>query len=177
MPTQFCTIHKNVETLRICGRCERPFCPDCLINTPVGGRCRDCARGPRSARLIVQPWRWPLIALTAAVGGLIASGVFGMAGFFFFIVAWFAGQLLASVVLPISGRRAGTALAVVTVVFLLVGVFGSGAVAGVMLSLRDGSHPATMAPAITRGVMHTLFSPWMWVGAAIMSVSAFGRLR
>jgi hypothetical protein len=39
-----CATHHQVETYLRCGRCEKPICPRCLIQTPVGARCRECAR-------------------------------------------------------------------------------------------------------------------------------------
>ena len=38
-----CTNHPERETYIACGRCERPFCPDCLIQSPAGQRCYECA--------------------------------------------------------------------------------------------------------------------------------------
>ncbi len=39
-----CINHPSVETVVSCGRCDRPLCPKCMIFTPVGVRCRDCAQ-------------------------------------------------------------------------------------------------------------------------------------
>lgn len=39
-----CTSHPNVETDLRCGKCERPICPRCMVQTPVGARCGECAR-------------------------------------------------------------------------------------------------------------------------------------
>ena len=36
--------HPNVETFRICSRCERPTCSDCLSEAPVGFQCVECLR-------------------------------------------------------------------------------------------------------------------------------------
>ncbi|MBV8086516.1 MAG: B-box zinc finger protein [Chloroflexi bacterium] len=38
-----CVNHPNVETVVRCSRCEQPICPRCMISTPVGMRCRQCA--------------------------------------------------------------------------------------------------------------------------------------
>ena len=45
----FCARHPKTETLLRCGRCETPICPRCQIPTPVGMRCRTCARVKRFA--------------------------------------------------------------------------------------------------------------------------------
>ena len=39
-----CAAHPKVETNLACGKCGTPICPRCLVHTPVGARCRDCAR-------------------------------------------------------------------------------------------------------------------------------------
>jgi len=38
-----CATHPNVETELACGRCGTSICPRCLVQTPVGARCRKCA--------------------------------------------------------------------------------------------------------------------------------------
>lgn len=38
-----CATHPDVETELACGRCGTPICPRCLVQTPVGARCRRCA--------------------------------------------------------------------------------------------------------------------------------------
>ncbi len=39
-----CYRHPGVETLLRCGRCGQPICVRCIVQTPVGARCPDCAR-------------------------------------------------------------------------------------------------------------------------------------
>lgn len=39
-----CATHPEVETGLRCSKCERPICPRCMVETPVGARCPDCAR-------------------------------------------------------------------------------------------------------------------------------------
>ena len=39
-----CAAHPDVETNLKCGKCGKPICPRCLVQTPVGARCRDCAK-------------------------------------------------------------------------------------------------------------------------------------
>lgn len=40
-----CTRHSDRKTGLSCSACDRPFCYSCLVQGPVGSKCRDCARG------------------------------------------------------------------------------------------------------------------------------------
>jgi DNA-directed RNA polymerase subunit RPC12/RpoP len=39
----FCARHPRTETLLKCAKCGIPICPKCMVHTPVGIRCPDCA--------------------------------------------------------------------------------------------------------------------------------------
>lgn len=176
MAAQQCTRHPDRETYRVCGRCERPFCPDCLVTTPVGGRCKECARGPVIARMRIPAWRWPLIGLTALFGGLLAEWTLGYIPVFGLIVAFIAGHVIAEGTLAVSGRRTGRALLVVTLVFLVIGVFLAGPAEGAMDALRDPEECGPAGSEFLSGVRATALSVWTWVSAALMSVGAARRL-
>lgn len=40
-----CAFHPGTETLLSCSRCERPACPACLVQLPVGQQCVGCVEG------------------------------------------------------------------------------------------------------------------------------------
>jgi Zn-dependent protease len=42
-----CPRHPGVETLLSCTRCDRPACPDCLVQSPVGSQCAECVGSQR----------------------------------------------------------------------------------------------------------------------------------
>ena len=42
--TPYCTFHPKVPTLLSCTRCERPACPDCLVDAAVGRHCVGCLK-------------------------------------------------------------------------------------------------------------------------------------
>jgi hypothetical protein len=69
-----CARHPNVETVLRCSKCETPICPRCLVQTPVGARCPQCAQLRRPPPYDVT---WPLY-LRAALAGLVVSVVSGM---------------------------------------------------------------------------------------------------
>lgn len=41
-----CYRHPDRETGIRCSRCEKPICPDCMVNASVGFHCRDCVNAP-----------------------------------------------------------------------------------------------------------------------------------
>lgn len=69
-----CARHPDIETGLRCGRCETPICPRCMVMTPVGARCPDCAQLRRLPTFDVRP-RHYAAALAAAVGVAVAIGV------------------------------------------------------------------------------------------------------
>jgi hypothetical protein len=93
-----CANHPKVETGVSCSNCGKPICPDCMVPAPVGIKCRDCARQPRSARVTLRADK-AVRAVAVALGAGTAMGVvlafaggFGL-GFFTFILAYGVGIL------------------------------------------------------------------------------------
>ncbi|MCL5734902.1 MAG: hypothetical protein M1274_04845, partial [Actinobacteria bacterium] len=64
-----CTRHPGKATNLRCGRCERPFCYSCLVRTPVGLRCFDCATPRRFPGRSATPQQY----LAAVALGLAVS--------------------------------------------------------------------------------------------------------
>ncbi len=40
----YCHRHKKETTRVTCGRCEKPICTKCIVMSPAGVRCQECAR-------------------------------------------------------------------------------------------------------------------------------------
>ncbi len=60
-----------METALRCSRCESPICPRCLVQSPVGARCKDCARVLRSPIYKLNSSQMVRGILAAVVGGVI----------------------------------------------------------------------------------------------------------
>ena len=68
-----CATHPEVETNLSCGRCGRPICPKCMVQTLVGPRCPDCANLKRLPTYEVS-LRQYLIAVGVGMGVAVAAG-------------------------------------------------------------------------------------------------------
>ena len=116
----YCATHPNVETGLACGRCERFICPRCMIQTPVGSRCGDCARVRRSPVFDVTTKQY-LMASAAAVGlggalGVVWAVLLNEIGWVFFlpwILAAAVGYLVGEAVSVAANRKRGLGLSLV----------------------------------------------------------------
>ncbi|MDW8120276.1 MAG: hypothetical protein RMK40_06505 [Chloroflexota bacterium] len=87
-----CAFHPGVETALRCGRCERPICPRCVVHTPVGARCRQCAQVRRLPTYTLTP-AYALRGVLAGVGmgvtvGLGISGLLRLVPMPFMLIGW-----------------------------------------------------------------------------------------
>ena len=117
-PAPRCANHPTVETLVSCSSCGKPICTDCMVHAPVGVKCHECARLPRSALVRLKPAR-AATAIAAAAGAAVVVGI-GIAalagsgfGFFGFLVAFAVGVVMAEVVTRASGYYRGPSTAAI----------------------------------------------------------------
>jgi len=141
-----CAIHPNIETNLRCGKCGKPICPKCLVQTPVGARCPDCAK-PYKLPTFRVTTRYYLRAAGTALGMAIACGlIWGLIiglfrfGFLNFLLAAGAGYAIGEVVSLSVNRKRGTGLAVVAgiavAISYVVSLFSPWGAALVLLDLR-----------------------------------------
>ncbi len=69
-----CATHPEVETNLSCGKCGKPICPKCLVQTPVGARCRGCAQLKRLPTYKITAPQY-LKAVGTGLGLAIALGI------------------------------------------------------------------------------------------------------
>ena len=114
----YCPNHPDTPTNLRCGRCEKLVCPQCMVHTPVGVRCRECGQGtPIPTYQVSASYLTRAVlasVVTGVVGGLlipllVAPGLniiylLGMAGY---------GYLMAEVVGLASNRKRGRTLQLV----------------------------------------------------------------
>lgn len=74
-----CARDPEVQTALRCSRCDTPICPKCLVQTPVGARCRECARIARSPVYTVTGTALMRAISAALIGGIAMGLVWGFA--------------------------------------------------------------------------------------------------
>ena len=134
-----CATHPEVETNLRCGKCGKPICPKCMVQTPVGARCPDCARLYKLPTYRV-PTVFYLRATGTALGMAVVSGIiwgvldkfilYYFFGFFSLILAAGVGYAIGEVVSRAVNRKSSPWLAVIgslaVVISYLVNIFTFG---------------------------------------------------
>jgi hypothetical protein len=115
---QPCGNHPNRLTYVTCSACGKPLCPDCMIYSAVGIKCKECATLPRSVRATLKTQKF-LLAIAAGLWTATAIGfayyyILGSIRFFFvfIFVAAGIGYVVGEVVSRASGRYHGLKTAV-----------------------------------------------------------------
>ena len=110
----YCATHPDVETELACGRCEKLICPRCMVQTPVGARCRECARLRRPPMYTVVPSSVARIGGAALAVGVGVGVLWGWLvpqvaylGFFALFLGLFAGYGMANVIDWAGGHKRG----------------------------------------------------------------------
>ena len=160
-----CATHPSVETELTCGRCDKPICPRCLVQTPVGARCRQCAGVRRLPTFEVSPAyaaRGLAASLVAgAVVGAVWAGLLsnnlGFVGFFVFFVALGIGYAVGETVSWATNRKRGPTLQGIAVLGVVE--------AYLIRNLLEGT---AVIPANDL---------WGYILVAVAAIVAAGRLR
>ena len=131
-----CATHPEVETNLRCGKCGKPICPKCMVQTLVGARCPDCAKLHKLPTYRVSA-KYYLRAIGTALGMAIVCGiVWGLVGIFLrffllnFLLAAGVGYVIGEVVSLSVNRKVGRGLATVAgvavVISYLINIFSFG---------------------------------------------------
>jgi hypothetical protein len=138
-----CATHPSVETGLTCNRCAIPICPRCMVQTPVGARCRSCARLRRppmyqvSAGSVARAVGAALVlgAVIGAVWGVLFPHGFGFGIFDLFIAAIIGspvGYLFADVLDRATNRKRGPVMQGIAVGGLVFAWIAHGVVGGAL---------------------------------------------
>jgi hypothetical protein len=165
----YCKRHPQVETVLRCGRCDTPICPRCLVQTPVGARCRECANVRTLPTVDVKPAILARGAGAALAGGAFTGAVWGYTlgadprAIFFFgligvvIIALVVGWAVSEVIALATNRRRGPTLQACAVAGCIV--------AYVVHNVVGGAAPLPVGDA------------WGYIATAGAALWAASRLR
>jgi len=116
---QPCANHPKRMTMVTCSECGKPLCPDCMVYSAVGVKCRECAKMPRSSKVTIKSGHLAR-AVAAGLGAGTAVGfvyyyILGAGRFFFliFFIAMGIGWLVGEAVIRASGYYHGRATAII----------------------------------------------------------------
>lgn len=166
-----CATHPNVETELGCGKCGKPICPRCLVYTPVGTRCRECANLRKLPQYNISASylaRSVVASLAAgAVLGTIWAILFGFSvGLFSLLAGLGVGYCVGEAVSVAANRKVGTPLQAI-------------AVAGVVLAffVRDAVLLSTIRHFNVDLTDLLRNDTYGWIATIVAGVVAMGRLR
>lgn len=165
-----CAAHPQVETNLRCGKCGKPICPKCMVQTPVGARCPECAQLRRPPQYTVAPGQY-FIALGAALGLGAGLGFFwGFLSSFLpfvfylnFLVFAGVGYSVGEVTGVAVNRKRGLGLQVV-------------ASLGVFIAFLTAQFRLVQAGFLLFSPL-ALFNPWNWLALALGIYVAAVRLK
>jgi len=159
-----CAAHPGVETNLRCGKCGKPICPRCMVQTLVGARCPECARLYKLPTYRVSTVYY-LRAVGTALGMALVSGVlWGLANtvipFFFLnlLIGAGVGYAIGEVVGRAVNRKRGKGLAAVA---------GAGVIISYLVSIL-------LFFGLPAGILHILFD---LISVALGVYFAVTRLR
>ena len=115
-----CARHADVETELGCSRCGAAICLRCMVHTPVGARCPDCAQVRRIPTYNI-PTKFFVRAGAAALAGGLAVGFvwafFNIITYYFFgaIAGMGVGLAIGQLVSLATNRKAGPPLQAIAV--------------------------------------------------------------
>jgi len=114
-----CATHSQVETNLRCGKCGKPICPKCMIQTLVGARCPDCAKLYKLPTYRVST-KYYLRAIGTGLGMAVVCGIiwgvieWGIPIFSFnLLLAPGAGYIIGEIVSLSVNRKRGKGLATI----------------------------------------------------------------
>ena len=165
----YCAVHPQVETNLRCGKCGKPICPKCMVQTPVGARCAECAHLRRSPIYEVSSGQY-LVAMGVAWGlgamlGLAWAFLRFVPFFFYlnFLVSLGIGYAIGELTGLAVNRKRGLGLQ------LIGGV-------GVIISFIVAQIRFLPGGVFFLSLM-TVINPWNWLVLGLGIYVAVARLR
>lgn len=123
-PITTCSRHPSVETNLRCASCGVPICPKCLVQTPVGMKCRGCGTHRGGVLFTLSPSQAVSAIAVGLLFGMVAGWGVELLGFFMIFLAVVYGTFAGEMILRASGRKRGIKMELIAGVALAVGAIG-----------------------------------------------------
>ena len=167
--TQVCSRHSDRGTLLTCGRCGQPYCTACLIHTPAGQRCHQCAGVSRHA---AEQATWTAVWQTVAITAATSAGALILRGWWFILLfAAIAGFAGATRWAPLVNNRTRNRSLVIMALSFLGGTILGPLTFALGLMLVQGTFAPGTALAFALG------NPLLLLFTALAAGIAWWRLR
>jgi hypothetical protein len=145
------------------------------VQTPVGSRCRACARVRRLPTYDVRPrflLRGAVAGLAAAAVGAILMGFLPLRGLFLLVLGGLYGYLVAEAISAATNRKRGASLGWVAVATIFVGfAVGSAALFFIQLDALP------LLPRLWQSLLIALRPGFDYLAVGIGALIAYNRLR
>ena len=158
-----CALHPETETNLRCSKCGQLICPKCLVQTPIGARCSECAALKRLPVYDVSA----VFYARAIAAGLITASVLGaiwpfipLGGFLWLIIAAGIGYAIGEVVSLSVNRKRGLRLQ---------------AIAGTSMVVSYAIRSLLETPHL--GFVHSFLNVYVLIALALGIIIAASRLR
>ena len=174
-----CANHPSVETALRCSRCGKPICVRCVVQTPVGGRCRECANVRRAPIFLVSPGRYARAVAyglaAAVVGGFIwasMGGFFGLSYLLLVLLGYVVGEAVSR---GASGRVSRGLMVVAGACTVLAAVLGR---AGVVFASFPAALPMNVRLQAAAGIgVQSILGITTLLFLALAVIVAVSRVR
>ncbi len=127
--------HNCGDSLLKCIDCNAQICPKCLVQCPVGNRCKNCSKRFTSHVLQIDFWVVLRSFMAALVAGLLFAflqALFPLGGLAMLLFIYLFGSLAGNIIFKIAGRKLGAKIVTTVIAGLLS---GSLCIAPISLSL------------------------------------------
>lgn len=170
--TTYCAKHPKEATVVSCASCGTPICTRCMVATPVGMKCRNCASNRNAVLYQVRPERFALAVVVSVAAGFGAA-MLGYIGFFAIFVATAYGYFAGSMILKASGMKRGLKLEIGTGVGMALGAIGCKLVPLVLINPFWYKAGPTGIPL----VLTVLADPFFLIASVIAIGCAVSKIR
>ena len=112
-----CPSHPDIETNLACSKCAKLICPRCLVQTPVGARCKECTQVSKLPTFDVSTSHYAKATLLGFGLALLLGTLWAIAAFFVpygtFIIPLAIGYSMGELISLSVNRKRGPGLQVI----------------------------------------------------------------